>query len=439
MRLSGDYMKKAIDFLINNIDGDVVIACSGGPDSMALFDILLKVRDVKKNNIICAHVNHKVRCESDLEEVMVRDFCKKNNVIFELYTIKDYSGSNFESEAREKRYSFFESVLKKYSAHILLTAHHGDDLMETILYRIVRGSNLEGYSGFKYISNRSDYIILRPLIWYSKDVIMEYVKFNNIPYAIDYTNNDINYTRNRFRHLVLPVYKNINKDAHLKFLQFSNLLNKYDSFVNNYVDKVYNNVVNSDLCISLLLKEDDLIIDNVIYKFLFSFNSNINSRHIDLVKKVILSDKKNCLINLPGFILEKKYDKLGLYSGSYSFNYEINDYVNLNNGYVIKRVDEWFNDSNFVCKLSLNEIKLPLYVRNYKKGDRIDIKNGYNKRVSDIFIDSKISNRSSYPVVVDNLGNIIWLPGIKKSKFCKTKNEKYDIILVYCLEEKYEK
>lgn len=89
--------------------------------------------------------------------------------------------------------------------------------------------------------------------------------------------------------------------------------------------------------------------------------------------------------------------------------------------------------------MSLNEIKLPLYVRNYKKGDRIDIKNGYNKRVSDIFIDSKISNRSSYPVVVDNLGNIIWLPGIKKSKFCKTKNEKYDIILVYCLEEKYEK
>ena len=102
---------------------------------------------------------------------------------------------------------------------------------------------------------------------------------------------------------------------------------------------------------------------------------------------------------------------------------------------LLKRIDETNDNSNYVCKLSLKEIKLPIYVRNYRTGDRMDVKNGYNKKVSSIFIDSKISNRSSFPVVTDSLGNILWLPGLKKSKFCKTKDEKYDIILLYCMEE----
>ena len=428
-------MDKTLNFLKNNLDGDVVIACSGGPDSMALFDILLKIRSFKNINIVCAHVNHKVRVESDMEEEMVRNYCLNNNVPFELLTINNYTGSNFEAEARCKRYEFFEGVLKKYGYKYLLTAHHGDDLMETILYRLVRGSNLEGYAGFKYISKRSNYTILRPLIWYTKDSIMEYCNNNKIPYAIDSSNNNTIYLRNKFRHKVLPIYKEINKDAHLKFLQYSLLLNKYDDFVNKYVNNIYNNIVSDYLNIPLLLKEDDLIVDNIIYKYLSLFSDQITSKHIELVKKVISSDKKNCLINLPGFILERKYDRLELYKEESSYNYIINDYVKLDNGYVIKRIDETNDNSNYVCKLSLKEIKLPIYVRNYRTGDRMDVKNGYNKKVSSIFIDSQMSNRSSFPVVTDSLGNILWLPGLKKSKFCKTKDEKYDIILLYCMEE----
>ena len=429
-------MNKALEFINKYIDDGVVIACSGGPDSMALFDVLLKA-GVK--NIVCAHVNHKVRVESDNEAIMVKEYCLKNNVPFELYEINEYSGSNFEAEAREKRYNFFESVLKKYGFKYLVTAHHGDDLMETILYRIVRGSSLEGYAGFKYISKRKDYTILRPLIWYTKEEIMEYVKNNNIPYAIDLTNNNTDYLRNKFRHKVLPIYKEINKDAHLKFLQFSNILNKYDNFVNNYVDKIYPSIVSNGIDISLLLKEDDLIVDNVIYRYLISVSSNINTKHVELVKKFISSSKKNGIINLPGVVLERKYNKLVIFEEKGNYLYELNDYVKLNNGYVIKKINDTLDNSNYVCKLDSKEIKFPLYVRNFNIGDRIDIKNSYNKKVSDIFIDSKISDRKSFPIVLDSLGNILWLPGVKKSKFCKTKEEKYDIILLYCLEEENEK
>ncbi len=429
-------MDKALDFIKKNITDGVIIACSGGPDSMALFDILLK-SGIK--NIVCCHVNHKVRIESDNEAIMVKDYCLKNNIPFELYEITKYEGHNFEAEAREKRYKFFETILKKYGFKYLLTAHHGDDLMETILYKLVRGTSIDGYAGFKYISERNGYTILRPLIFYSKTEIMEYVKSNNIPYVIDKSNDDINYVRNKFRHKVLPIYKEINKDAHLKFLQFSNTLNKYDSFVNNYINKIWSNIVNNGIDIPSLLKEDDLIIDTIIYRYLISVSTNINKRHVELVKKFILSDKKNGIINLPGITLERKYNKLDIYKKNDSYFYELNDCVRLNNGYIIKKIDNTFDNSNYVCKLNSKELKFPLIVRNFNKGDRIDIKNGYNKKVSDIFIDSKISGRNTFPIVLDSKDNILWLPGVKKSKFCKTKDEKYDIILLYCLEDENEK
>ena len=264
-------------------------------------------------------------------------------------------------------------------------------------------------------------------------------KKNNIPYAIDLTNNNTDYLRNKFRHKVLPIYKEINKDAHLKFLQFSNILNKYDNFINSYIDKIYPSIVNDEINIPLLLKEDELIIDNIIYKYLVNISDNINTRHIEFVKKVISSSKKNVIINLPGITLERKYNKLVIFEEKGNYLYELNDYVKLNNGYVIKKINDTLDNSNYVCKLDSKEIKFPLYVRNFNIGDRIDIKNSYNKKVSDIFIDSKISDRKSFPIVLDSLGNILWLPGVKKSKFCKTKEEKYDIILLYCLEEEYEK
>jgi len=433
-------VKKAFDFLKENLSGGVVIACSGGPDSMALFNILLELKKVKNIDIVCAHVNHNVRKESKEEALMVSSFCLKNDVPFELLEIDSYTESNFEAEARAKRYDFFEKVLKKYGYKYLVTAHHGDDLMETILYRIGRGSSLKGYSGFDFLSKRDGYTILRPLIWYSKQDIMSYVRSQNLEYALDKSNECLDMVRNRFRHFVLPVYKDINKYSHLKFLQFSNLLKKYDDFINNYVDKIYRNIVDKYVDIDLLLKEDDLIIDSILYRYLSSiYKENIDlitNKHLDLIKSVINSDKKNNYINLPKKILKREYNKLfESFDNFEDYEFVFDGYVSLPNGDVIKEQKSISSDSNYVCRLSFDEIKLPIIVRNKRKGDRIDIKNSYNKKVSDIFIDSKISNRGSYPVVLDSDGKVLWLPGLKKSKLCKTINEKYDIILLYCGEE----
>ena len=213
--------------------GDViVIGCSAGPDSMALVDMLLKLREKYSLSLIVAHVNHNVRVESIDEALYIKDYCVKNSILFETMTIEKYGDDNFENEARNIRYNFFENVVYKYSANYLMTAHHGDDLVETIMMRIVRGSNLKGYSGFKMIVDMTDYKIVRPLIYYTKKELEEYDEMNNVKYFVDKSNSSDKYTRNRYRKYLLPFLKSEEENVHLKFLRFSDNLSSTCNFIN---------------------------------------------------------------------------------------------------------------------------------------------------------------------------------------------------------------
>ena len=164
----------------------------------------------------------------------------------------------------------------------------------------------------------------------------------------------------------------------------------------------------------------------------------IGDTHVDLMFNLIYSNKSNSCIHLPNnVIVMKVYNEL-------SFNYdeeeyseyeiEISDIVNLPNGKIIEETTEINDNSNNIIRLNSKDIKLPLYVRNRHDGDKMEIKglNG-SKKIKDIFIDEKVkpSDRLLWPVVLDSEDNIVWLPGLKKSKYDKKQNEKYDIILKY--------
>jgi len=184
-------LNEVINFLNNELTLDnqvVVAAISGGPDSMALLQLLIEVRKNKNFKIICAHVNHKLRIESEDEKVLVENFCIKNNIIFEYMEINKYGVGNFHDQARQIRYKFFDDTVNKYQAKYLFTAHHGDDLVETILMRISRGSTLHGYSGFNKINKFKDYYIVKPLVFVTKQQLLEYVEDNNIEFATDKSN-----------------------------------------------------------------------------------------------------------------------------------------------------------------------------------------------------------------------------------------------------------
>ena len=431
-------MEEVYNFILNDIglnkEDAIVVGVSGGPDSMALLDLLLKVKKRIDIRIICAHINHKQRIESDEEEEYVKSYCRDNDVIFECIKMQNWGDDNFENEARSVRYNFFEELIENYNASFLMTAHHADDLIETILMRIVRGSTLKGYSGFNKIVNKGKYKIVRPFYTITKDEILAYCKENKIKYYIDSTNNEDVHTRNRYRHVVLPFLKKENPNVHKKFIKFSETLMEYNNYIDKEAESNFNKVLFNEL--------DKIIQTKIIYSILEKIYGDdlliIGDAHVDLIFDLIKSNKSNSIIHLPNSVIViKSYNEISFdYDEDIASEYEIeiNRKINLPNGKIIEEVSSSIDNSNFTLKLNSKEVSLPLYVRNRKDGDRIHIK-GMNgtKKVSDIFINEKIktTERDIWPVVLDAKDNIVWIPGLKKSKYDKKNDEKYDIILRY--------
>lgn len=440
-------MEEAYDFIVKKIGlkykDTVIIGCSGGPDSMALLHFMNKVKKELNLFLICAHVDHNVRKESEKERKDLEKYCDNESIYFEHIKIENYSDDNFENEARTFRYNYFDKLVKKYGAKFLMTAHHADDLIETILMRIVRGSTIKGYSGFKRIVDRNEYKIIRPFINLTKKDLLEYNKTNKIKYAIDKTNELDVHTRNRYRKVVLPFLKKEDPKVHLKFLKFSNTLLEYNDYVQKEMEKVINKIFKQGvLDIEKFLVLEHLLQVKIIYHLLESIYNDdlliIGSVHVDLIFDLINSNKVNSSVHLPNnIIVTKAYNNLSFSFAEYEndiYEVEITNLVNLPNGMNIDKVDECDWTNNFVIRLSSKEVKLPLYVRTRRNGDKIEVKGMLGrKKVNNIFIDEKISfkERDIWPVVCDADDVVVWLPGLKKSKFDKAKNEEYDIILRY--------
>ena len=426
-----------------NVNDTIIIGCSSGPDSMALVDMLLKIREKYKLLLIIAHVNHNVRKESYEEAQYMREYCDKHGLVFETMTIEEYGDDNFHNEARNIRYNFFETLVNKYDADYLMTAHHGDDLIETVLMRIVRGSNLNGYSGFKKVVPMEGYKIVRPLINYTKEQLEEYDRENNVKYFVDSSNDKDKYTRNRYRKYVIPFLKTEDNNVHYKFLKFSEELSEASRFIDKERDRALDKCLDGNVInLNEFIKEDKFIQKEILYYLLSEFYQDdlilVNDKHIELVLNLIYSTRANSFVNLPNEVVaNKSYNMLELKRETLeitSYEIEFNNYVLLPNNHVIERVEEVNDNSNNICRLSSNDVTLPLIVRTRRIGDRMLVKGlDGSKKVKDIFIDKKINleKRDSWPIVVDSKGKIVWIPGIKKSVYDKKKVDSYDIVLKY--------
>lgn len=424
--------------LLKNND-TIVMATSGGPDSMCLLHLLVSLKlDLK---IIVAHVNHKLREESEEEAVFVEAFAKEHKLDYEYMEIKEYNHDNLENEARVKRYDFFRSLIDKYKAKYLMTAHHSDDLMETILMRLVRGSSLKGYSGFKKVSNIGDALLIRPLISVTKEDIINFMDSNKYKYYLDKSNTFREYTRNRYRMDVLPFLKKESKNVHLKFLKFSEELEEASNFIDSYVEDLILNIKDKNgLKIDMLLQLDKFLLKKVVeYELskvyvtdLFLVGNSNTQLIIDLIK----SKKANIEIDLPNnfkAVKDYNYFRIEKNISKKEFCYDFDGYLNINNK-VIRQVKTSDSKSNYVLRLDSKRVSLPIRVRSRKLGDKMAVKNlNGTKKVKDIFIDEKVSmaKRKDFLVVVDAKDEILWLPGVKKSKFDEPIDGIYDIILSY--------
>lgn len=432
-----NFLKKTICLKQND---RVVVGVSAGPDSMALLHILKELQKEIAYKIIVAHVNHNVRKESVEEASFLEGYCHENDLIFENMTIEKYGDDNFHNEARNIRYNFYRRLIDKYQANYLMTGHHGDDLIETILMRIVRGSTLKGYSGFNEFVDMNGYKIVRPLLHTTKDEIERYNKENNIPYRIDKSNFKNKYTRNRYRKNVLPFLKEEESNVHEKFIKFSQTLIEYDNFIEKMVhmslsDVYEDGILNIPKFLTLDLLLQKRIVDYLLANIYRDDLIQIDDRHQNLILNAVNSKKSSLKYNLPNdYLVIKEYDKLyfkKIIDQITSYDIELNDEVFLPNGMQIEKIDDTNSDGNDIMRLSSKDVVLPLRVRTRHNGDKMSIKNlNHVKKVSDIFINSKVpvDKRDLWPIVVDSTDKIVWIPKVKKSKYNRLKSEKCDII-----------
>lgn len=440
-------MDRVYKFLMKEVgikyQDTIVVGVSGGPDSMALLHIMKELKLETDLFIVCAHVNHNIRSESEGEKLFIEKYCDNNQIVFESMKIEEYGDDNFHNEARSKRYTYFDKIVKKYHAHYLITAHHGDDLIETILMRIVRGSTFKGYAGFAKILDMGAYKILRPFIDLTKDDILKYNREHNIKYVEDLSNKKNKYTRNRYRKYILPFLKKEDINVHQKFVKFSKTLTSYNDYIDKEMNKIINEVYNQRVInIEAFLSIDYILQIKIINYILEGIYHDdlmlIYDSHIELIYKLIKSAKPNAYIHLPNNIkVIKSYNNLTFMQDVIHPNdYEIEliSYINLANGMNLEIISKSEITNNFVTRLNSSELKMPLYVRNRKTGDRMEVKGMLgHKKIKDIFINHKVAgaDREMWPILVDSSEKVLWIPGLKKSKYDKSKTETYDIIIKY--------
>lgn len=206
---------KILEILKKHIqDGDTVVAgISGGPDSIFLLEFLKKL-PIK---IIAAHVNHQLRKEANGDEEFVKKLCQSPTTIFSplssnIKALSQKSKQGLEETGRKVRYDFFNKLAKKYQAKFIITAHHADDNLETIILNFARGASLQGLTGMQEMetSNTSTIALLRPLLTISKQEILDFLRFKKIKFHVDKSNNSLVYKRNFIRHKIIPLLKEIN-------------------------------------------------------------------------------------------------------------------------------------------------------------------------------------------------------------------------------------
>lgn len=236
------------EFNLIEKNDSIVVGVSGGPDSMTLLSILLKLKEEFHLKIYVAHVNHMLRENAIKDEEYVKEFCKKNNIeIFikkaNISEIAQKEKIGLEEAGRNIRYNFFEEVLKNTKSNKIAIAHNLNDKAETIIMNTLRGSGVSGLKGIE--AKRKKYI--RPLIEIERHEIEKYCIENKINPRHDESNDDNTYTRNKIRNIVIPYIKNEFNPNIIKTLnRLSEIIKEEDEYVQSETEKIFKEILLTD-------------------------------------------------------------------------------------------------------------------------------------------------------------------------------------------------
>ena len=397
----------------------IVVAVSTGVDSMVLLNLLEKLKDVK---IVVAHVNHHQRLQSNEEQIYIKDYCENKNILCFVKELNFETHQNFQSEARKLRYEFFKEVLDKTDASYLLTAHHANDDLETILMRLIKSTSYKGYAGIEQETSFNNKLIYRPLLSIPKEDIYEYAKENNIKYYEDSSNQENDYFRNRIRHNIIPELLKENPSLYKEIEIFKEHINEtskilfeqIDSFISEFV-KDYNGIKSIDE--KAFNNLSNYMQEQVLFEVLKQYHLSKNL--IEELLQQIRSDKASIVNNLNDdltFIKEYGCLRFGKIEKREEIYLKIDhdQTILLNNGQeiIVDKNKCYFKTLNHVVWYNINET--PIIIRNRLPGDKILI-NGKLRKLSDYLTNKKISHfvRSELIVITNELNQVLFVLGIK--------------------------
>ena len=287
--------------------GVILAAVSGGADSMCLLSVLHELSKAMDFKVEAAHYNHNLRGEeSDRDETFVRSECERMNIPCHVGS-GDVSlwakshGCGLEEAGRKLRYEFFYKTAKEIGASRIATAHNADDNCETVIMNITRGTGLKGLCG---IPPKRD-MIVRPLLILTRSEIEEYLSNNSIPHIEDSSNSSDDYTRNKLRHHVIPVLKEINPDFSGAVANLVRLVSEDRDYLEAQADKLINDM--EYISVSAIASQPDAIASRVIRKL---SKTELSSQQTEAVLQLIRSPSPSGKISLPGCTAIREYDTL---------------------------------------------------------------------------------------------------------------------------------
>ncbi|MCK5128558.1 MAG: tRNA lysidine(34) synthetase TilS [Clostridiales bacterium] len=424
----------------------VLIALSGGMDSMVLFDLLVKLRDKMNFTLIAAHFNHHIRKASDNDAIFVQNACEKHGIAFsmgeaDIPVIAKKEKLSIEVAARMKRRVFLQSVATDNNANKIALAHHKNDRAETYLMRIIRGSSLDGLGCMP----EKDDNIIRPLLFAARDEIKIYAHENKLEWQEDETNKDISYTRNNIRHNTL---------AHIKENYNANIVQTLsNSAALMYKDRLYFEEVVKEKLLKAQITNDgyylndddfiylhDSILSRCIKKALenLGFRKDIYEVHIAQVMALFSQQKTGATLNLPNGAIARRdafgvklirSEKAPLMFESTKFHAD--GQTNIVNCGTFVCHDSQINvkkvkyHSKNVAFFDTMGIPHGLVVRSRKKGDVFHQLGASGKKsLKEYFIDKKISRfkRDSIPLIASK-NEILWIVGYEISDKVKITDD----------------
>lgn len=435
----------------------VIVAVSGGPDSICLLHILYVLKDKLGITLYAAHVNHCLRGkDADADEKYVEKFCQNLKIQFkslkiDVNHISQEEGISCESAGRKVRYNFFEDLKNKLKAQKIAIAHNANDQAETILMRIMRGTGLDGLVGIKPVR---DNVYVRPLICSTREEIEKYCNLNKLNPRIDKTNLETLYSRNKIRLQLIPyIQENFNKDIIKVLNRLSDTVkidNEYLNYISQEKFKKYCDIKEEKVIISReAFLEKKAILSRIIRMALKVVTGNLKDfekihilniievqRH-PTGKEQMLPNNVLVLNNYGNIVITKSIkDVVPDYKRQYILQVGYNNIFPIKSNIYIKliKIKEYFHckKNRFIQYFDYDKIKGNIILRNRREGDKfIPLGMIGNKKLKNLFIDLKIpkDKRDNIPIVCfgDKIG---WIVGYRISELFKIDEYTRNILAI---------